>query len=66
MEQKSMKFVGLISGGKDSIFAILKCLQTGLELVCLANLKPPEKYQESNSYMNQSVGADITILLHRT
>ena len=54
-----MKFVALISGGKDSIFAILKLLQEGHELVCVANLQPPQKFQELNSYMYQSVGAEI-------
>jgi len=33
-----MKFIGLISGGKDSIFNILECIKAGHELVCLGNL----------------------------
>lgn len=36
-----MKFVGLISGGKDSIFNLLECISYGHELVCVANLHPP-------------------------
>lgn len=36
----SMKFVALISGGKDSVFNIIKCLQNGHELVALINLYP--------------------------
>ena len=36
-----MKFIALISGGKDSIFNIMKCMEAGHELVCLANLFPP-------------------------
>lgn len=36
-----MKFVGLISGGKDSIFNLLKCVAYGHEFVCVANLHPP-------------------------
>lgn len=33
-----MKFVGLISGGKDSIYNIVECVSYGHELVCVANL----------------------------
>lgn len=40
---KKHKIVALISGGKDSIFNILKCIQNGHELVALANL-----YSESS------------------
>lgn len=48
-----MKFVGLISGGKDSIFNLLQCVAYGHELVCVANLHPPEeaKSKEMDSYM---------------
>jgi diphthine-ammonia ligase len=35
-----MKFVGLISGGKDSIFNLVKCIALGHELVCVASLLP--------------------------
>lgn len=38
-----MKFVALVSGGKDSLYSIYKCLQYGHELVCIANLHPEEK-----------------------
>jgi diphthine-ammonia ligase len=38
-----MKFVALISGGKDSIFNILKCIEEGHELVALVNLHPKGK-----------------------
>ena len=54
-----MKFVALISGGKDSIYSIKKCQDDGHELVCLANLKPKGFNEELNSYMYQSVGAEI-------
>jgi diphthamide synthase (EF-2-diphthine--ammonia ligase) len=37
-----MKFVALLSGGKDSVFTIMKLLNSGEhDLVCLANLYPP-------------------------
>ena len=57
-----MKFVGLISGGKDSAFNIMKCIENGHELVCLANLYPVEK-KELNSYMYQSVGSEVIELI---
>ncbi|GMG40608.1 unnamed protein product [Ambrosiozyma monospora] len=55
-----MKFVALISGGKDSCFNILHCLANGHELVCLANLfPPPSDSDELDSFMYQTVGHDI-------
>jgi len=35
-----MKFVALVSGGKDSIFNICQSIKNGHELVCIANLMP--------------------------
>ena len=43
-----MKFVGLVSGGKDSIFNIMQCIIYGHELVCIANLKPREQKEEDS------------------
>ena len=37
-----MKVVGLISGGKDSIFNLLECVAHGHEIVALANLHAEE------------------------
>ncbi|GAV50378.1 hypothetical protein ZYGR_0U02340 [Zygosaccharomyces rouxii] len=55
-----MKFVALISGGKDSCFNIIHCLKQGHELVALANLHPIDKsQQELDSFMFQTVGHDI-------
>ena len=53
-----MKFVALVSGGKDSVFSIAKCLAHGHELVALANLFPPlDGPEELDSFMFQSAGA---------
>jgi len=52
-----MKVVALISGGKDSCFNMLKCFEEGHQVVCLANLFPPEQ-KEIDSYMYQSVGSE--------
>ncbi|RCK54652.1 Diphthine--ammonia ligase [Candida viswanathii] len=53
-----MKFIGLISGGKDSFFNIYHCLSQGHELVALGNLYPEES-DEIDSFMFQTVGHDI-------
>lgn len=50
-----MKFVALLSGGKDSCFNIMKCQQHNHELVAVANLMPPDEgIEEMNSFMYQS------------
>jgi diphthamide synthase (EF-2-diphthine--ammonia ligase) len=61
-----MKFVGLLSGGKDSCYNIMKCLDYGHELVCLGNLCPPSHHssgyqenEEMNSYMYQTAGSNM-------
>ncbi|KAL6945751.1 hypothetical protein ACO0OE_002728 [Hanseniaspora uvarum] len=55
-----MKFVGLISGGKDSHYNILHCIKNGHSLTCLANLRPSDKsQQELNSFMFQTCGHDL-------
>ena len=54
-----MKFVGVISGGKDSILAIHLCVEQGHELVGLANLYPPDKASELDSYMYQCAGTEV-------
>ncbi|ODV77268.1 uncharacterized protein CANTADRAFT_27159 [Suhomyces tanzawaensis NRRL Y-17324] len=54
-----MKFVALISGGKDSFFNIHRCLSQGHELVALANLYPQTNDDEIDSFMFQTVGHDI-------
>ena len=37
-----MKYVGLLSGGKDSCFNLLHCQRNGHELVAAASLGPPD------------------------
>lgn len=59
---KKLNFVALISGGKDSIFSILKLQKQGHNLVCAANLQPQQKNKELDSYMYQSVGTESTKL----
>ncbi|CAD8175095.1 unnamed protein product [Paramecium pentaurelia] len=54
-----MKFLALVSGGKDSIFNIIRCIQEGHELVLLVNLYPKNIGKEADSFMYQSVGTNI-------
>lgn len=55
-----MKFLALISGGKDSFFNIHHCLSRGHELVALGNLYPAAKDgDEIDSFMFQTVGHEV-------
>ena len=55
-----MKFLALVSGGKDSCYSILHSLRQGHELVALGNLYPADQdQQELDSFMFQTVGHDI-------
>ncbi|KAL7454414.1 hypothetical protein ACHAWC_006057, partial [Mediolabrus comicus] len=56
-----MKFVALLSGGKDSIYSTLKAIQNGHELVCCAHLAPMPSQQsmEEESYMYQTAGSEV-------
>ncbi|EXJ71064.1 uncharacterized protein A1O5_06057 [Cladophialophora psammophila CBS 110553] len=40
MSSNSLNVIALISGGKDSLFSILHCLESGHQVVALANLYP--------------------------
>ncbi|KAG6737416.1 hypothetical protein POTOM_058936 [Populus tomentosa] len=51
-----MKVVALVSGGKDSCYAMMKCIQYGHEIVALANLMPADdSVDELDSFMYQTV-----------
>jgi len=53
-----LKFVSLISGGKDSVFNTVKCVAQGHQLRCVASLLPKLK-KEQDSFMYQTVGLEI-------
>ena len=53
-----MKFVALISGGKDGIYSAKLCKDNGHELLAFANLYPEEK-DELDSHMFQTVGHEM-------
>ncbi|XP_024519293.1 diphthine--ammonia ligase isoform X1 [Selaginella moellendorffii] len=55
-----MKVVALVSGGKDSCYAMMRCIHFGHEIVALANLVPEcDSVDELDSYMYQTVGHQI-------
>ncbi|KAL8159664.1 hypothetical protein V2J09_001201 [Rumex salicifolius] len=57
-----MKVVALVSGGKDSCFAMMKAIEYGHEIVALANLLPADDaVDELDSYMYQTVGHQIVV-----
>uniref|UniRef100_A0A5B6Z3Q4 Diphthine--ammonia ligase n=3 Tax=Davidia involucrata TaxID=16924 RepID=A0A5B6Z3Q4_DAVIN len=57
-----MKVVALVSGGKDSCYVMMKCIQYGHEIVALANLMPADDLvDELDSYMYQTVGHQIVV-----
>ncbi|KAJ8760522.1 hypothetical protein K2173_015189 [Erythroxylum novogranatense] len=57
-----MKVVALVSGGKDSCYAMMKCVQYGHQIVALANLMPfDDSVDELDSYMYQTVGHQIIV-----
>ncbi|KAF7923562.1 hypothetical protein BELL_0005g00150 [Botrytis elliptica] len=69
---ESLNVIALVSGGKDSFFSILHCIQNGHKIVALGNLHPPltePQTEESdgihkdendlNSFMYQTVGHTI-------
>jgi diphthine-ammonia ligase len=53
-----MRFIALVSGGKDSIYSVMRCMQLGHECCCLANLHPPPTADcdERDSFTFQTVG----------
>ncbi|KAG8713509.1 hypothetical protein FRC09_018646 [Ceratobasidium sp. 395] len=58
-----MKFVALLSGGKDSCYNIVHCNANGHELVVAASLRPPPGQGEIDSFMYQTVGQDAIELV---
>ncbi|KAJ7904650.1 hypothetical protein B0H14DRAFT_2663796 [Mycena olivaceomarginata] len=60
-----MKYVALLSGGKDSCYNLLHCARNGHELVSAASLGPEPGKEELDSYMYQTVGQDAIELVAR-
>ena len=58
-----MKFVALVSGGKDSFYTIMECIRNGHELIACAHLSPrqqecKEGHEEEESYMYQTAASE--------
>mgnify|MGYP005988641973 CR=1 FL=1 len=49
MSSESLNVIALISGGKDSFFSLLQCLENGHRVVALANLYPPDARDTATS-----------------
>lgn len=59
-----MKVVALVSGGKDSCYNMMKCVEHGHEIVALANLHPvQEEKQELDSFCFQTVGHNMISMI---
>lgn len=54
----TMRFVALLSGGKDSVHCMLHCIANGHVPVVIGNLRPP-KIDEMDSFMYQTVGHEM-------
>ena len=53
-----MRFVALVSGGKDSIYSTLECIKNGHELIACVHLGAPESTDEE-SYMYQTAASEV-------
>ncbi|KAM3070909.1 hypothetical protein ACMFMG_009823 [Clarireedia jacksonii] len=71
---ESLNVIALISGGKDSFFSLLHCMQNGHKIIALGNLHPPfpehthlasqdtsstDDENDLNSFMYQTVGHTV-------
>ena len=56
-----MKFIGLVSGGKDSCYSICQLVALGHELIAVGNLHPNDRQQdeEADSHMFQTIGHEL-------
>jgi len=53
-----MKYVALLSGGKDSCYNLLHCEKNGHKIIAAASLGPGTGKEELDSYLYQTVGQD--------
>ena len=57
----AMKVVALLSGGKDSLYALLLCLRAGHDVIAVATLHPPTpSVDEIDSHCFQTIGHQLT------
>lgn len=59
-----MRVLALMSGGKDSCYTMMKCVEHGHEVVGIANLHPlSAAVMEMDSFMYQTVGSELVPVL---
>lgn len=51
--------VALLSGGKDSLFALHCCIHFGYKLEVVGHIRSSEVTEEADSYMYQTVGSQM-------
>lgn len=56
-----MRFLALVSGGKDSVFTVCKLLDEGHQLVGILHIRSTADY--ADSYMFQTVGSEVAELI---
>lgn len=56
-----MNVIGLVSGGKDSIYALQQCIHYGHTIIALAHLSPPihSDIDELDNYCFQTIGHQL-------
>ncbi|CDJ46381.1 hypothetical protein, conserved [Eimeria brunetti] len=57
------KAVALVSGGKDSVYAIHCARQAGFSIIAVATLLPRDNAAETDSYMYQSVATNLGVAI---
>lgn len=57
--QRIMRVIGLISGGKDSIYSLMECERLGHSIVALVHLYTSAENEELDSHMFQTVGHSL-------
>ena len=66
---ESLNVIALISGGKDSFFSLLHCVQNGHKVVALANLYPapaPSKHGADNTANHEEEDHDLNSFMYQT
>lgn len=67
MSSQSLNVIALISGGKDSLFSLLHCIQNGHKIIALANMYPASnRSSEKDSGATQGEGEDINSFMYQT
>ncbi len=67
----SLNVIALISGGKDSLYSVLHCIQTGHNVVALANLHPTQIAPSGDNVSEEpniveTEGEDINSFMYQT